>query len=230
VSERRRHGRPRGRHGHPQHHQRRLHAEDIVTSTDATAGPANQVVANSISDITISGPNSTATGAGGIYENLGPDAYVVKVTGRLWVPFYFASALGLSGVNVSRTAYVYVGPTSGTEVAPVWMWFSNGIYTPGTVYNVYEGKEGSVIQSFGLAAFANNNGSPGIAHYVQGDNLSTAEIASATFNIGDTFPVNNGNHGGAWKSGFDDSPDGRLYRASLPPYDTQTPTNYTHKR
>ncbi len=200
---------------------------DIVAANNGQQGPGMQVATNPVSDITIYGPNSTHTGAGGIYENLGPNAYLVKVTGHMGVPYYFAKALGLLGVTVARTAYVYVGPLSGTEVGPIWMWFSDGIYTPGTVYNVYEGKLGKVIQSFGLAAFADNNGNASIEQYIEGNNLSSDQIQAATFNLGDTFPVVNGNHGGAWRAGFNSSPNGILYRASRPPFDTQTPTNFT---
>jgi hypothetical protein len=204
---------------------------DIVTSNNAQMGAQMQVVVNPISDITYYGPNSTFTGilntgVGKNFQTLGPRAYIIKVTSHLWVPFYFASALGLPGVTVSRTAYVYTGPVKTTTIAPIWMWYSDGIYTPGNAYNVYEGKEGSEIHSFGLAAFAGGS-TPSIAHFIQGNNLSLAEQQAATYSIGDTLPVTNGNHGGAWKSGFNDSPDGRLYRATLPPYDTQTPTNYT---
>jgi hypothetical protein len=201
--------------------------QEIVTANNQQMGPQMQVTVNPASDITIYPPNSTGTGLGGIYENLGPDAYVIKVTGRIWVPYYFAKALNLLGANCQRSATVYIGPLSGTQIGPIWMWFQNGIYQPGVVYNVYEGQQGANIQSFGLAAFANNSGSSSIEQYLEGNNLTSAQIQAATFNIGDTLPVVNGNHGGAWKAGFYNNPDGLLYRASRPPYDTQTPTNYT---
>jgi hypothetical protein len=197
-----------------------------VQGNNTSSASGLQVSVNPASDITIYGPNSTKTGIGGIYENLGPGAYVLKVTGRMYVPFYFATLFGINGADVSRPAYVYVGPVSGTLIGPIWMWYENGAYQPGVVYNVYEGQLGQAIQSFGLAAFANGSSST-IAQYLEGNNLSQDQIDSATFNLGDTLPVTNGNHGGAWKMGFYDKPDGRLYRASLPPYDTQTPDNYT---
>ena len=67
-------------------------ATDIIVSNNAQAGPMNQVVVNPPSDITYYGPNSTYTGIlntgiGKSFQTLGPRAYIIKVTGHLWVPF-----------------------------------------------------------------------------------------------------------------------------------------------
>lgn len=200
--------------------------KQTVAGNNSSASSALQVTVDPSTDITIYGPGAANTGIGGIYENLGPGAYIIKVVGRMHVPFYFAKIFGVDAVDVSRPAYVYVGPVNRTQIAPIWMWDQDGSYQPGVVYNVYEGKLGQNVHSFGLAAYANGS-SQTIAHFLDGVNLTSDEIEASTFGIGDTLPVTNGNHGGAWKEGFYGEPDGILYRASLPPYDTQTPENYT---
>ncbi len=202
----------------------RFRAADIVSANNTADGGMPVTVSDR--DIIVYPPNSTNTGLAAPYDNLGPSCSVMKVTARIHVQYFFANVLGISGADCSRTAAAVCGPLAGIAISPIWMWFEDGNYSYGTTYNVYEGKEGQPIRSFGLAAFV-GSGTTNIAHFIQGNNLTPNEIIAATFRIGDLLPVTNGNHGGVWAAGFDSSPDGRLYRASRPPYNTQTMSNFT---
>ncbi len=202
----------------------RSRAADIVTANNATTSAQGVTVDDS--DIVVYPPNSANTGLAAPYNSTGPNCSIVKVTGHMQVQYFFANALGIRGAPCSRTAVAVCGPLAGIAISPIWMWFQDGHYDYGVTYNIYEGKEGQVICSFGLAAYV-GNGTTDIAHFIQGNRLTPDEILASTFKVGDTLPVTNGNHGGGWRMGFDDAPDGRLYRASLPPYNTQTLTSFT---
>ncbi len=202
----------------------RARALEMVTANNVGA-PSGLTVTTEAGDVTIYPANTTGTGLGGNWENLGPNCSAVKVTCRAYVPYYFARVLNMMGVDCARSAVAASGPLGGTAIAPIWIYFDDGVYTPGVTYNVYEGKSDE-LKSFGMASYAAGSTTV-IAHYLQGNHLTTAEILAASFSVGDILPVTNGNHGGAWKQGLDDSPDGRLYRANQAPYKDQTPDNFT---
>lgn len=203
----------------------RKRAMDIVDANNEY-GVGPKITVDPSEDIKIYGPNSTNTGLGGKYENFGPETTAIRVTCHRHVNFSFGRALDVPSAECVRYAVACCGPLSGTSISPIWMWFEDGVYRKGVDYNVYEGKEGQNLHSFGLAAYA-GTGTAEIARYMKGVGLTPEEIRAATYQIGDILPVTNGNHGGAWQMGLYDVPDGRITRASRPPYESQTPSNFT---
>lgn len=201
-----------------------LRAAEIVAASNDHLSEEARVTATPGTDIIVYGPNSTATGLGGQYEELGSHTSAIRVTCRTFVPYYFAKILGIEGADCSRSAVVVRAPMSGTPIAPIWMYFEDGDYEAGQEYNVYEGNSGS-LNSFGLAAFASGSTSS-IVKFLQGNSLTAVEQEQTFYEVGDMLPVAPGNHQAAWTQGLGDkpnNPDGRLYRASQPPYDTQQP-------
>lgn len=165
------------------------------------------------SGITVYGPGQTPPG----YRVLGAGEEALRVIVRGTVAFNFAAAFGLQSAPVQRAAVAARVNAAGGTFVPMFI-DSDTPVVYGQLTQLRASTAGEVLPPGNFGFLEPLAGS--FRDLLGGQNLTPA-LAQANFvTVGDTLNATTGQRTGQWEQEL----RGRLQRATVPPYDLQTPT------
>lgn len=202
-------------------------ASSIVSANSAPV--ASFRLALPTAGVSILGPGDLIPG----YRTLTADEGAVRVTVDAQVDFQFARLFGLDTATVTRSATAARVHIGGAPVAPMWISDTTSL-TVGASQELHMAQVEKLDPTQPLPPgnfgwLEPNTGARDFSTLLGGYQVPPETLAANSVALGDTVTGLTGERVGQWVQALshNSSDTGRLDRASLPPYDTQTPETAT---